>query len=148
MATPIVVEHLPRTSGKRRGVTDLMFEVASGEVFGFLGPNGAGRYSSRRTFCMKSNRMPIGSRSSATARSSRLRRLPSWRGRANGRWRSFSAEQCRSIASKLPIFSGYDVQPALAHGTVNWLGVILLTLVGPVCTAAALAIFQRRDVIA
>jgi ABC-2 type transport system permease protein len=57
------------------------------------------------------------------------------------------SDQLRWLA-KLSIFSGYDVQPALAHGTVNWLGIILLTLVGAVCTVAALAIFQRRDAIA
>lgn len=44
-ATEIVVsvEHLTRSFGPRRGVTDVSFDVAADGVFGFLGPNGAGK---------------------------------------------------------------------------------------------------------
>lgn len=41
----IEVESLTRSYGKRRGVIDLAFEVEVGEVFGFLGSNGAGAQS-------------------------------------------------------------------------------------------------------
>ena len=36
MNTPIVVDHLTCSYGKRRSVIDLSFEVRAGEVFGFL----------------------------------------------------------------------------------------------------------------
>jgi ABC-2 type transport system ATP-binding protein len=48
--TPINVEHLTRSYGKRRGVIDLTFEVQEGEIFGFLGPNGAGKTTTIRQF--------------------------------------------------------------------------------------------------
>ena len=40
--TAIRARSLTKLSGNDRGVVDLDFEVAAGEVFGFLGPNGAG----------------------------------------------------------------------------------------------------------
>ncbi|MCO5176926.1 MAG: ABC transporter ATP-binding protein [Thermomicrobiales bacterium] len=45
---PIVVTHLTRSYGKRRGVIDLDFSVQPGEIFGFLGPNGAGKTTTIR----------------------------------------------------------------------------------------------------
>jgi ABC-type transporter Mla maintaining outer membrane lipid asymmetry ATPase subunit MlaF len=43
-ATPAAIEvsHLSKVFGARAAVTDVSFSVARGEVFGFLGPNGAG----------------------------------------------------------------------------------------------------------
>lgn len=37
------VQHLAKTYGRVRALTDLTLRVARGEVFGFLGPNGAGK---------------------------------------------------------------------------------------------------------
>jgi ABC-2 type transport system ATP-binding protein len=38
----IEIDGLTRRFGTRRGVTDVSLHVDAGEVFGFLGPNGAG----------------------------------------------------------------------------------------------------------
>jgi ABC-2 type transport system ATP-binding protein len=45
---PVKVERLARYYGKRRGVVDLTFEVREGEIFGFLGPNRAGKTTTIR----------------------------------------------------------------------------------------------------
>ena len=37
----IKIEHLTRNYGGGKGVFNLSFDVKHGEVFGFLGPNGA-----------------------------------------------------------------------------------------------------------
>jgi ABC-type uncharacterized transport system ATPase subunit len=44
LAVPAAIEvsHLTKVFGGRAAVSDVSFSVASGEVFGFLGPNGAG----------------------------------------------------------------------------------------------------------
>jgi ABC-type branched-subunit amino acid transport system ATPase component len=40
---PVVkVEHLTKTYGSVKAVDDISFEVRQGEIFGMLGPNGAG----------------------------------------------------------------------------------------------------------
>src|SRR5258708_35248297 len=39
----IEVSHLTKVFGGRTAVSDVSFSVAGGEVFGFLGPNGAGQ---------------------------------------------------------------------------------------------------------
>jgi len=39
----IKVSHLTKVFGGRTAVSDVSFSVASGEVFGFLGPNGAAK---------------------------------------------------------------------------------------------------------
>ena len=44
----IELSHLTRSYGRRRGVTDISFEVNEGEAFGFLGPNGAGKTTTIR----------------------------------------------------------------------------------------------------
>src|SRR3954462_5048230 len=52
MASPtIVVEHLSRKFGSFVAVDDVSFEVAKGEVFGFLGANGAGKSTTIRMLC-------------------------------------------------------------------------------------------------
>lgn len=38
----IELNHLTKTYGGARGITDLSFTVEQGEIFGFIGPNGAG----------------------------------------------------------------------------------------------------------
>jgi energy-coupling factor transporter ATP-binding protein EcfA2 len=45
---PIRVDGLTRHYGKRRGISDLTFEVEEGEFFGFLGPDGAGKTTTIR----------------------------------------------------------------------------------------------------
>jgi ABC-type Na+ transport system ATPase subunit NatA len=42
MGSAIRTERLTKTYGKNRGISDVDLEVLEGEVFGFLGPNGAG----------------------------------------------------------------------------------------------------------
>ena len=42
----IDVEHLRKTYGRVRALTDLSLRVRRGEIFGFLGPNGAGKTTS------------------------------------------------------------------------------------------------------
>jgi len=49
--TTIHVEHLSRTFGAFRAVDDVTFDVRRGEVFGFLGSNGAGKSTTIRMLC-------------------------------------------------------------------------------------------------
>jgi ABC-2 type transport system ATP-binding protein len=50
-APAIVVDHLSRTFGAFRAVDAISFDVARGEVFGFLGANGAGKSTTIRMLC-------------------------------------------------------------------------------------------------
>lgn len=45
----IQIDHLTKTYGKARGVTDLTLHVPAGSCFGFIGPNGAGKSTTIRT---------------------------------------------------------------------------------------------------
>ena len=45
----IQLDHLTKTYGKARGVTDLTLHVPAGSCFGFIGPNGAGKSTTIRT---------------------------------------------------------------------------------------------------
>jgi ABC-2 type transport system ATP-binding protein len=47
----IVVEHLTRRFGQFVAVNDISFDVRRGEVFGFLGANGAGKSTTIRMLC-------------------------------------------------------------------------------------------------
>jgi ABC-2 type transport system ATP-binding protein len=47
----IVVDRLSRDFGSFRAVDDVSFDVARGEVFGFLGSNGAGKSTTIRMLC-------------------------------------------------------------------------------------------------
>ncbi len=47
----IVVRHLNRRFGQFVAVDDISFEVARGEIFGFLGSNGAGKSTTIRMLC-------------------------------------------------------------------------------------------------
>jgi drug efflux transport system ATP-binding protein len=51
MSSAIVVDHLSRRFGRFVAVDDLTFEVRKGEVFGFLGANGAGKSTTIRMLC-------------------------------------------------------------------------------------------------
>src|SRR6188472_3134052 len=49
---PVIhVEHLSRTFGAFKAVDDVTFDVRKGEVFGFLGSNGAGKSTTIRMLC-------------------------------------------------------------------------------------------------
>ena len=45
----IQIDHLTKTYGRARGVTDLTLHVPEGGCFGFIGPNGAGKSTTIRT---------------------------------------------------------------------------------------------------
>ncbi len=45
----IQTDHLTKTYGKARGITDLTLHVPEGGCFGFIGPNGAGKSTTIRT---------------------------------------------------------------------------------------------------
>lgn len=47
----IVAEHLTKKFGKFTAVDNISFEVAQGEIFGFLGANGAGKTTAMRMLC-------------------------------------------------------------------------------------------------
>lgn len=47
----VQVNNLVRTFGKFKAVNDISFSVVSGEVFGFLGANGAGKSTTIRMLC-------------------------------------------------------------------------------------------------
>ena len=47
----IVVSHLTRRFGEFVAVDDVTFEVGQGEIFGFLGANGAGKSTTIRMLC-------------------------------------------------------------------------------------------------
>ena len=44
----IQVEHLTKHYGSKVAISDVTFDVKSGEVLGFLGPNGAGKTTTMR----------------------------------------------------------------------------------------------------
>lgn len=47
-AAAILLQHVTKSFGRQRGVTDVSLEVEPGQVFGFLGPNGAGKSTTIR----------------------------------------------------------------------------------------------------
>ena len=47
----IVVRHLTRRFGQFVAVDDVSFDVRRGEIFGFLGSNGAGKSTTIRMLC-------------------------------------------------------------------------------------------------
>jgi len=51
MAAAVVIEHLSKHFGAFKAVDDLSLEVEEGEVFGFLGANGAGKSTTIRMLC-------------------------------------------------------------------------------------------------
>ena len=51
VASVITVDHLSRNFGSFRAVDDVSFDVKKGEVFGFLGSNGAGKSTTIRMLC-------------------------------------------------------------------------------------------------
>jgi len=51
MNRAVLVENLSRHFGSFRAVDDITFEVQAGEIFGFLGANGAGKSTTIRMLC-------------------------------------------------------------------------------------------------
>jgi ABC-type arginine transport system ATPase subunit len=48
MATILQTNQLTKHYGRHRGIIDVTCEIQEGEVFGFLGPNGAAQTARRR----------------------------------------------------------------------------------------------------
>lgn len=52
MSNPVIItEHLCKRFGNFMAVNDISFEVQAGEIFGFLGANGAGKTTAMRMLC-------------------------------------------------------------------------------------------------
>jgi len=51
MAAAVVLDHLSKVFGTFRAVDNITFEVEEGEIFGFLGANGAGKSTTIRMLC-------------------------------------------------------------------------------------------------
>lgn len=51
MEKVIVVENLTKAFGRFKAVDQISFEVEKGEIFGFLGANGAGKTTAMRMLC-------------------------------------------------------------------------------------------------
>ena len=51
MAAAVLLEHLTRRFGAFKAVDDVSLEVREGEIFGFLGSNGAGKSTAIRMMC-------------------------------------------------------------------------------------------------
>ncbi len=49
MSKVIEINHLTKSYGKHRGVSEVSFSVEQGDIFGFLGPNGAGKSTTIRS---------------------------------------------------------------------------------------------------
>ena len=49
--TAIIVENLSKQFGHFKAVDQISFEVAQGEIFGFLGANGAGKTTAMKMLC-------------------------------------------------------------------------------------------------
>lgn len=51
MAPAVLIEHLQKSYGDVKAVSDVSFQVEPGEIFGLLGPNGAGKTTTIRCLC-------------------------------------------------------------------------------------------------
>ena len=51
MESAIIVNNLVKKFGGFTAVDDISFSVAKGEIFGFLGANGAGKTTAMRMLC-------------------------------------------------------------------------------------------------
>jgi len=60
----IEVQGLTKSYGKNRGISDLTFSIAEGEIVGFLGPNGAGKTT---TMNILTGYLPLGAGSAKVA---------------------------------------------------------------------------------
>ena len=59
----LYIEHLTKTFGEKKAVDDLSLHIAPGEIYGFIGHNGAGKTNPSSA---SSSSIPAGSRSAGT----------------------------------------------------------------------------------
>lgn len=57
----LYIEHLTKTFGEKKAVDDLSLHIAPGEIYGFIGHNGAGRPRRSNLSSVSSSSIPAGS---------------------------------------------------------------------------------------
>jgi ABC-2 type transport system ATP-binding protein len=107
----LTASHLTRRFGERLAVDDLSFELAPGEVFGLLGPNGGGKTTTLRMLAgliaPSSGEVRIDGEPVNRATSARLRQRIGFLTEAPGLWDQFSVRQNLLVYAKL-----HDLHPA------------------------------------
>lgn len=114
----IIVENLRREFGKFVAVNDVSFEVARGEVFGFLGANGAGKTTTIR---MLIGLLPPTSGSARVAGFDIAREANRVRKSIGYMSQKFSLYDDLTIEENLVLFAGlYDVPKAERPERMRW----------------------------
>jgi ABC-2 type transport system ATP-binding protein len=101
----LTASHLTRSFGERLAVDDVSFELARGEVFGLLGPNGGGKTTTLRMLAgliaPSSGEVRIDGEPMNRRTSARLRRRVGFLTEAPGLWDQLSVRQNLLVYAKL-----------------------------------------------